>query len=73
MWIFDSFYVDIISHVPGRIVIYNYISIDTVLFNMSLSFQGFLPAFVRLGPHTILTFMFLEQIRMNFGDDPKDS
>jgi len=36
-------------------------------------FKGFMPAFVRLGPHTILTFMFLEQIRMNFGDDiPKD-
>ncbi|KAL4239739.1 hypothetical protein ACF0H5_000542 [Mactra antiquata] len=34
-------------------------------------FKGFMPAFVRLGPHTILTFMFLEQIRMNFGDDPK--
>lgn len=26
-------------------------------------FKGFLPAFVRLGPHTILTFMFLEQFR----------
>lgn len=36
-------------------------------------FKGFIPAFVRLGPHTILTFMFLEQIRMNFGDDPKKS
>ncbi|WAQ96467.1 DIC-like protein [Mya arenaria] len=33
-------------------------------------FKGFMPAFVRLGPHTVLTFMFLEQIRMNFGDDP---
>lgn len=34
-------------------------------------FKGFNAAFVRLGPHTILTFMFLEQIRMHFGDDPK--
>lgn len=30
-------------------------------------FKGFVPAFVRLGPHTILTFIFLEQIRQNFG------
>lgn len=33
--------------------------------------KGFIPAFVRLGPHTILTFVFFEQIRQNFGDDPK--
>ena len=26
-------------------------------------FKGFLPAFVRLGPHTILTFVFLEQLK----------
>ncbi|XP_064641508.1 mitochondrial dicarboxylate carrier-like isoform X2 [Lineus longissimus] len=30
-------------------------------------YKGFLPAFVRLGPHTICTFIFLEQMRMNFG------
>lgn len=30
-------------------------------------FKGFLPAFVRLGPHTVLTFIFFEQLRMNFG------
>lgn len=35
-------------------------------------FKGFIPAFVRLGPHTILTFVFFEQIRQNFGDDPKE-
>jgi dicarboxylate transporter 10 len=33
-------------------------------------FKGYVPAFVRLGPHTILTFIFLEQIRQNFGTDP---
>lgn len=32
-------------------------------------FKGFIPAFVRLGPHTILTFIFFEQIRLRFGDD----
>lgn len=31
-------------------------------------FKGFIPAFVRLGPHTILTFIFFEQIRLHFGD-----
>ena len=34
-------------------------------------FKGFVPAFVRLGPHTILTFIFLEQLRMNFGILPQ--
>ena len=33
-------------------------------------FKGFIPAFVRLGPHTILTFIFLEQLRLNFGVSP---
>ncbi|XP_064598941.1 mitochondrial dicarboxylate carrier-like [Liolophura sinensis] len=32
--------------------------------------KGFVPAFVRLGPHTVLTFIFFEQIRLNFGYDP---
>lgn len=32
-------------------------------------FKGFMPAFVRLGPHTVCTFIFYEQIRRNFGDD----
>lgn len=30
-------------------------------------FKGFVPAFVRLGPHTVLTFILLEQLRLNFG------
>ena len=29
--------------------------------------KGFVPSFVRLGPQTILTWIFLEQIRLNFG------
>ncbi|KAH8273163.1 hypothetical protein KR018_007221 [Drosophila ironensis] len=33
-------------------------------------FKGYVPAFVRLGPHTILTFVFLEQLRLNFGYIP---
>jgi len=31
--------------------------------------QGFIPAFVRLGPHTILTFIFFEQLRLRFGTE----
>ncbi|KHJ45922.1 putative dicarboxylate transporter [Trichuris suis] len=39
-------------------------------------FKGYIPAFVRLAPQTILTFVFFEQLRMNFGyfaqhDQPK--
>uniref|UniRef100_A0A1I7VYA0 Mitochondrial dicarboxylate carrier n=1 Tax=Loa loa TaxID=7209 RepID=A0A1I7VYA0_LOALO len=30
-------------------------------------FTGFMPAWVRLAPQTILTFIFLEQLRLNFG------
>lgn len=30
-------------------------------------FKGFVPAFVRLAPHTIITFIILEQLRLNFG------
>ena len=30
-------------------------------------FRGFVPALVRLMPQTVLTFTFLEQLRINFG------
>ncbi|KAK8741194.1 hypothetical protein OTU49_002552 [Cherax quadricarinatus] len=30
-------------------------------------FKGYIPAFVRLGPHTIITFILFEQLRKNFG------
>lgn len=33
-------------------------------------FKGFVPAFVRLGPHTILMFIFFEQFRQRFGNLP---
>lgn len=33
-------------------------------------FKGFVPAFVRLGPHTVITFILLEQLRLNFGYYP---
>ncbi|OQR67338.1 mitochondrial dicarboxylate carrier-like [Tropilaelaps mercedesae] len=31
-------------------------------------YKGYIPAFVRLGPHTILMWVFLEQMRLNFGN-----
>lgn len=34
-------------------------------------FKGYVPAFVRLAPQTILTFVFLEQLRTNFGFLPQ--
>ncbi|VEL36179.1 unnamed protein product [Protopolystoma xenopodis] len=33
-------------------------------------FKGLVPAFIRLGPHTVLTFVFLEQLKQNFGYIP---
>ncbi|KAJ8923204.1 hypothetical protein NQ315_001758 [Exocentrus adspersus] len=35
-------------------------------------FKGYVPAFVRLAPQTILTFVFLEQLRLNFGFLPPE-
>jgi solute carrier family 25 (mitochondrial dicarboxylate transporter), member 10 len=34
-------------------------------------FKGYVPAFIRLAPQTILTFVFLEQLRYNFGFYPQ--
>ncbi|XP_054707607.1 mitochondrial dicarboxylate carrier-like [Uloborus diversus] len=33
-------------------------------------FKGYVPAFIRLTPQTILTFIFFEQLRLNFGNFP---
>eukprot|EP00088_Acartia_fossae_P027123 TRINITY_DN27884_c0_g1_i8.p1 TRINITY_DN27884_c0_g1~~TRINITY_DN27884_c0_g1_i8.p1 ORF type:complete len:297 (+),score=23.51 TRINITY_DN27884_c0_g1_i8:21-911(+) len=33
-------------------------------------YKGFVPRFVRLGPFTVLIFVFYEQLRINFGFDP---
>lgn len=30
-------------------------------------FKGFIPAFARIGPNTILTFLMMEQLRLHFG------
>jgi len=35
-------------------------------------FKGFMPAWVRLAPHTILMFVFFEQLRINFGYLPSE-
>ncbi|XP_043791943.1 mitochondrial dicarboxylate carrier isoform X1 [Apis laboriosa] len=35
-------------------------------------FKGYIPAFIRLAPQTILTFVFLEQLRSNFGFYPSN-
>ncbi|XP_046747279.1 mitochondrial dicarboxylate carrier [Diprion similis] len=49
--------------------------IDLILYTAKLGplgfFKGYIPAFVRLAPQTILTFVFLEQLRTNFGFTPK--
>jgi len=36
-------------------------------------FKGFIPAWVRLAPHTILLFVFLEQMRMRLGYLPEEA
>ncbi|XP_037956896.1 mitochondrial dicarboxylate carrier-like [Teleopsis dalmanni] len=46
-------------------------TMDIVLHTAKLGplgfFKGYLPAFVRIGPHTILTFVILEQMTHHFG------
>ncbi|KAM7536263.1 hypothetical protein Aperf_G00000086716 [Anoplocephala perfoliata] len=34
-------------------------------------FKGLVPAFIRLGPQTVLTFLFLEQLKQHFGYIPQ--
>lgn len=47
---------------------------EVILYTAKLGPQGFFKGyflrFVRLAPHTILTFVFLEQLRLNFGFYP---
>ncbi|KAH8250263.1 hypothetical protein KR026_009480, partial [Drosophila bipectinata] len=35
-------------------------------------YKGFVPAFLRLGPYTVLLFVFMEQLRLYFGYIPVD-
>jgi len=48
--------------------------LDCAVFTAKLGplgfFRGYIPAFVRLAPHTILMFIFFEQLRFNFGSNP---
>jgi len=45
--------------------------VDLILFTAKLGplgfFKGYIPAFIRLAPQTILTFVFLEQLQSHFG------
>lgn len=41
--------------------------VETKKLGLLAFFKGYIPAFVRLGPHTVLTWVFLEQMRLNFG------
>nr|XP_021151340.1 mitochondrial dicarboxylate carrier [Columba livia] len=42
-------------------------AIETAKLGPLALFQGFVPAAIRLVPHTVLTFIFLEQLRKHFG------
>jgi dicarboxylate transporter 10 len=35
--------------------------------HFSFLFQGYILRFIRLAPHTVLTFVFYEQLRLHFG------
>ncbi|CAB3230069.1 unnamed protein product [Arctia plantaginis] len=52
---------------PGEVNSIAKLVLSTVKEGPLALFKGYVPAFARLAPHTILTFVFLEQLRMNFG------
>jgi dicarboxylate transporter 10 len=51
---------------PGEYASIMHCARDIAKVGPSGFFKGFTPAFVRLGPHTILTFIFLEQLKKIF-------
>lgn len=56
---------------PGEFSSLGAIIIHTAKMGPMGFFKGYVPAFVRLAPQTILTFVFLEQMRLNFGILPQ--
>ncbi|XP_050032953.1 mitochondrial dicarboxylate carrier [Dermacentor andersoni] len=52
---------------PGEYKSILHCALETKKLGIMAFFKGYVPAFVRLGPHTILTWVFLEQMRLNFG------
>lgn len=52
---------------PGEYASIWHCFVETKKLGLGAFFKGFIPAFVRLGPHTVLTWVFLEQMRLNFG------
>ncbi|XP_026747611.1 mitochondrial dicarboxylate carrier-like [Trichoplusia ni] len=52
---------------PGEIKSLPSLILNTAREGPLAFFKGYFPAFVRLAPHTILTFVFYEQLRMRFG------
>jgi len=52
---------------PGEFKSILHLVTHTAKLGPSGFFKGFIPAFIRLGPHTVLLFIILEQLRKNFG------
>ncbi|KAI4464012.1 mitochondrial dicarboxylate carrier-related [Holotrichia oblita] len=54
---------------PGEYTDLFHIFVHTAKLGPLGFFKGYVPAFVRLGPQTVLTFIFFEQLRLHFGID----
>ncbi|KAK9477375.1 mitochondrial carrier domain-containing protein [Lipomyces japonicus] len=48
-----------VRHVPASVILKEAVKQEGILF----AFRGWLPSFIRLGPHTIVTFIVLEQLK----------
>ena len=54
---------------PGEFRGIGHCFVHTLKVGPSAFYKGFFPAFIRLAPQTILTFVFLEQLKIYFGKD----
>ncbi|XP_072036490.1 mitochondrial dicarboxylate carrier-like [Amphiura filiformis] len=64
---FDVMKTRLMNAKPGEFKSFAALVVYTAKLGPSGFYKGFIPAFVRLAPQTIFTFIFFEQLRLNFG------
>ncbi|CAH8869041.1 unnamed protein product [Trichobilharzia szidati] len=64
---FDVMKTRLMNAPPGKYSGLMNCAVDLAITGPLSFFKGLVPAFIRLAPHTVLTFVFLEQLIVNFG------
>ncbi|CAH8650703.1 unnamed protein product [Schistosoma bovis] len=67
---FDVMKTRLMNAPPGKYSDLMSCAVDLAVTGPLSFFKGLIPAFIRLAPHTVLTFVFLEQLIINFGHLP---